>query len=96
MWFTFKGSIWEPTERQWWVTGFNPSYFGNVDASKQVMICSVDFSQYTDSTGNNEMYKMLKNTADVTNLEYYNKSVQDYLIFDDDNCIVWICWYGDV
>ena len=77
---------WEPTEKQWWVTGFNPSYFGNVEASKQVMICSVDFSR------NIEMYEMLKNTTDETNLKYYNKAAQNYLTFDDDNCIV--CYVG--
>ena len=87
MWFTFKGSIWEPTERQWWVTGFNPSYFGNVDASKQVMICSVDFSQYTDSTGNNEMYKNLK--TKVLNEDTISK----FVLFDDSDFKIWICWH---
>ncbi len=85
---------WEPTEKQWWITGFNPSYFGNVDASKQVMICSVDFSQYTDRVGNNDMYERLKNTAKIES-DFYNNAAIKYCIFDDINKTVWIMWYEE-
>lgn len=27
---------WRPTEKQWWITGFNPDYVGNVDVSKEI------------------------------------------------------------
>ncbi len=86
--------LWEPTEKQWWVTGWNPSYFGNVDASKQVMICSVDFSQYIDRVGNNDMYERLKNTAKIES-DFYNNAAIKYCIFDDINKTVWIMWYEE-
>lgn len=75
-------AAWEPTEKQWWVTGFNPSYFGNVDASKQVMICSVDFSENID------MYKELEKDISENNYE-----LLDFLVFDEINSTIWICWY---
>ena len=74
---------WEPTAPQWWVTGFNPSYFGDVDASKQVMICNVDFS------GQEEMYKgfMEAIKSDVEN--------KKYIIADDSNYKIWFMWCED-
>lgn len=80
---------WDPTDRQWWITGFNPEYVGNVDAASQVMIGSVDFSQFTNSEGDNEMYEALE-------LNYKdNKDKSRYTIFDDTNHMVWICWYDE-
>ena len=58
----------------------------------QVMIGSVDFSTYTDSDGNNEMYKELKDTSDKTDPIHYNISIDKYMIFDNDSkkvCIIW-------
>lgn len=78
---------WKPEEKQWWITGFNPSYSGNVDASKQVMICSVDFSS------NEEMYTALKNTADFKSA-FFNDKILQYGIFDNNNKTLWIVWYG--
>ncbi len=63
------------------LTGFNPQYEGNVDVNKQVMIGSVDFS------GHEEMYNKFKARNE------FRAPVKDFLIFDKDNCTVWICWY---
>ena len=60
----------------------------NVDVHKQVMIGCVDFSQYTDSVGNNDMYTKLKNSILIA--DDYKKQ---YLIFDDINSTIWIMWY---
>lgn len=48
---------WEPTEDQWWITGFNPYTVGEADVKKQVMIASVDFSEYTDANGDKTQYR---------------------------------------
>ena len=40
---------WYPTEKQWWVTGFNPQNLREeVDVHKQVMICRIDLSENVD------------------------------------------------
>ena len=49
------------------------------------MIGTVDF------TGHEEMYDKLESTGNITN-EFYNDKVEKYMIFDDDNNTVWICW----
>ena len=85
---------WEPETDQWWITGFNPSTVGKADVKKQVMIGSVDFSQYTDSTGSNDMYERLKNTANIES-DFYNNAAVKYCIFDDINKTVWIMWYEE-
>ncbi len=28
---------WRPTEKQWWITGFNPDYVGNVNGKSRNM-----------------------------------------------------------
>ena len=86
--------LWEPEEKQWWVTGFNPEHMFNVDVHKQVMIGCVDFSQYTDRVGNNDMYERLKNTAKIES-DFYNNAAIKYCIFDDINKTVWIMWYEE-
>ena len=52
------------------------------------MIGSVDFSQYTDSTGNNDMYTKLKNSILIA--DDYKKQ---YFVFDDISSTIWIMWY---
>ena len=84
---------WRPTEKQWWITGFNPDYVGNVDASKEILIGCVDFSQFANANGENDMYTAFKDNV------YQSKNMQlkEYTIFDDDNSIIWIIWYnGDL
>ena len=74
---------WCPTEKQWWITGFNPEHLRDeVDVNKQAMICSIDFSD------NVEMYKAFKN-----NISEKYPQLLTFLMFDKNNHIVWICWY---
>lgn len=72
---------WRPDDKQWWITGFNPAYVNNVDVTKQVLIGCVNFSGYSD------MYNALKNKTDERD------DIKDYIIFDDENYVVWIIWY---
>lgn len=69
---------WEPTDDQWWITGFayDKTY---TNIKNQVVIGSVDFSKHE------EMYE-----AFVGELDNDNKK---YVICDEENKIVWICWY---
>ncbi len=77
---------WYPDEEQWWITGFNPEHLREeVDVNKQAMICRIDLS---DDTG---IYDALFEAKD--DKEYENK--KKYLIFDDNNHIVWIYWYKE-
>lgn len=59
----------------------------NVDVHKQVMIGCADFSQFTDENGDNEMYNafITSVTDDITR--------KKYIVLDDKNTKVWICWY---
>ncbi len=68
---------WEPKDTQWWITGFNPNKVGEADVSKQVMISSIKFSQFTDSAGENKIYKCIKDS--INTLEYERQ----FIIFDD-------------
>ena len=77
---------WRPTEKQWWITGFNPDYVGNVDVSKEVMIGCIDF------TGHEDMYDSLYAAKDFA--DYVDK--KKYLFFDNDKHMVWICWHMEV
>ena len=71
---------WSPTEPQWWITGFNPEHWGNVDVTKQVMVGSIDFS------GREKLYdgfaEKCKKDADLGK----------YVILDNDRKLAWICW----
>jgi len=81
---------WQPSEEQWWITGFNPEHVGIADMTKQVMVACVDFSEYTDANGKNEMYDELKDALEELELD------KKYVILDEDEEIVWIMWYeGD-
>ena len=69
---------WEPTDDQWWITGFDPKYKDEkADAKNQVMIGSVKFP-------NGEMYE-----AFVLRLSNNQKK---YIVLDENNRTVWICW----
>ncbi len=72
---------WRPTEKQWWITGFNPDYVGNVDVSKEILIGCVDF------TGYENMYNALKTDTLIQD------TIKDYAVFDDINLVVWLCWH---
>jgi len=77
---------WRPTETQWWITGFNPEYVDNVNVNTQVMVGCVDFSKYTNTNGENEMYDEFKEEM----VSIIDKS--KYLLWDDINTTVWILW----
>ena len=81
---------WQPTEEQWWITGFNPEHVGIVDKTKQVMVACVGFSEFTDASGKNELYdEFEEQISDIDELT-------DFVIFDEDNRTVWIMWYEGV
>ena len=71
---------WEPTEPQWWITGFNPS-FDTPQVEDMISIGVIDFEE------NTEMYNQLYED-NVTNEN------MKYLIFDEDGHTVWFMW-GD-
>ena len=77
-----KKFYWYPTDRQWWITGFNPNetYHG---AEKQYMVGSVCF------IGHYDMYKTFKEKRKASDLSRFT-------VFDDKNKTVWISWYDYV
>ena len=75
-------TAWNPDEDQWWICSFNPNVkYEDNRVENQVMIGSVDFSKHE------EMYE-----AFVSELDNDNKK---YVICDEENKIVWICWYEE-
>lgn len=71
---------WAPEEPQWWITGFNPQYWGDVDVTKQVMIGSIDFS------GHEKLYE------GFARMYSENSDSHKFVILDDERKLVWICW----
>ena len=66
------------------ITGFNPECKDEkADAKNQVMIGSVQFP-------NDKMYEAF--AKDITE---NNHELLDFLIFDNNNRTVWICWYEE-
>ncbi|MBE6838152.1 MAG: hypothetical protein E7507_01230 [Ruminococcus sp.] len=74
----------DSTEDQWWITGFayKETY---TDIKNQVVIGSVDFSKHE------EMYNSFSNEMSMPDNIYK----RDYVIFDNDNKTIWICWYEE-
>lgn len=74
-------TAWNPDEDQWWICSFNPNVkYEDNRVENQIMIGSVQFP-------NGEMYDGIKNNI---------KAVQkQYVVFDDNNRTVWICWYEE-
>lgn len=74
----------QPSEKQWWITGFNPEHVGLADVNKQVMVACVDFSELPNGE---DMYKNFKAEMII------NKEKSKYLLWDNNNNrIVWIIW----
>ena len=71
---------WAPRDPQWWITGFNPRHWGNVDVTKQVMIGNIDFS------GRKELYNSFAKEYGA------DSDLSKFVILDDDKKIAWICW----
>ena len=70
---------WAPTEKQWWITGFNPE-FTNPNPKNMAMVCSIDFL-------NNDLYSAFKNES------IRNQNKKGYgLLFDDEYNTVWLLW----
>ena len=65
------------------ITGFNPECKGEkADAKNQVMIGSVQFP-------NGEMYEAFEKKT-KNDMER-----NSYVIFDENNKTVWLCWYEE-
>ena len=65
------------------ITGFNPECKDEkADAKNQVMIGSVQFP-------NDKMYEAFKAKMELSQ----NESKREYILYDDNNKTVWICWY---
>ena len=70
---------WAPTEKQWWITGFNPTIY-DLNVKDMVMVGSMDFSGHKDE------YDELKKA--VINKPEKSK----YMYFNDTTHTVWILW----
>jgi len=53
------------------------------------MVACVDFSEFTDVSGKNEMYDELKNIFED------DTKRGKFVIFDEKESTVWICWYEE-
>lgn len=72
---------WFPENPQWWICSFNPNVkYEDNRVENQVMIGSVQFP-------NDKMYE-----AFVKDITENNHELLDFLIFDNNNRTVWICW----
>lgn len=77
-------------KEQWWITGFNPNHLRDeVDVHKQVMICSIDFSDNID------VYNALFLTSKIES-DDYNENTEKFCMFDYEEKMVWIVWYTEV
>ncbi len=92
---------WQPEEKVWWATVFNPAYKNKykTDVENMLVLGTIDFSTTADDR---DMYKSFKN--DVVNenenykeINYKNieANAKEQLIFDDDNHMVWLMWWGE-
>lgn len=91
---------WQPEEKIWWATAFNPAYKNKTyaDVENMLVLGTIDFS----TTANDRaMYECFKNdvvngsTLDKINKDNSLAKAKDQLIFDDDNHIVWLIWWGE-
>ena len=74
---------WYPENPQWWITGFAyKETYTNI--KNQVVIGSVDFSKHEEMY---EDFKYKTLNEDIT---------KEYVLFDDANKTIWICWYDGV
>jgi len=77
---------WIPDEkRQWWVTGFNPAYAGNVTVGTEITVGRVDMSRFSG------LYNVFKDTMN----DPRNMKLRKYLYFDDPSETFWVMW-GDI
>jgi Domain of unknown function (DUF4474) len=78
---------WQPTEKQWWITGFDPEHVGMVEVGNQIMIACANFSEFTDVDGDNVMYdefeKQVREKAALAN----------FVLYDGEKKTIWIMIY---
>jgi hypothetical protein len=72
---------WAPTEKQWWITGFN-GFYQFPGKQNLLMIGSIDF------TGHEDMFESLKEKMSDPD----NGDAREYLILDETTTTAWICW----
>lgn len=77
---------WEPYEKQWWITGFNPYYCDNVVCSDLILIGSIDLSS------NEFLYDIFKSRYYAEIIEKDHNSKWDDVILGKKNKLIWICW----
>lgn len=87
-------------EKQWWATVFNPAYKNKdkTDVKNMLVLGTIDFSTTADDMA---MYESFKNDVvngntndDEINSKNEKVNAKKQLIFDDDNHIVWLMWWG--
>jgi hypothetical protein len=78
---------WEPRIEQWWATGFVPAY-RNADPSVLYTVGTVNFVEDELSVNREAMYDGLKAAMSLPQ----NRYISQYLLFDDDDHTVWVCW----
>ena len=80
---------WSPYTKQWWITGFNPKYIGNVYFDSLIMIGKIDMSIFTDENGDNKMFSGF--VHDMNTIDE-NSDLLECLYFDDESSTIWIMW----
>ncbi|MCD7742288.1 MAG: hypothetical protein LUI06_08795 [Ruminococcus sp.] len=75
-----------PTTKQWWITGFNPEYVGEVDVHDLTMVGCIDMS------GNEELFNYF--VKQYQNINIDNHSDWENVCIDETSHCFWICW-GD-
>lgn len=76
---------WAPLDDQWWITGFNNNFMDSV-AGNMISIGNIDFS------GREDLFDGLK--KEVEDRENEKGTMEKYLIFDEEELVVWFQW-GD-
>ena len=91
---------WEPKTDQWWATVFNPAYKNKTktDVENMLVLGTIDFSTTADDRAMYEKFKSdVVNGSAVPqiNIDNGNAKAREQLIFDDDNHMVWLMWWGE-
>ena len=100
--YYYKENIanWQPEEKIWWATIFNPAYKNKSmsDIENMIVLGTIDFSTTADDRA---MYEKFKSdvvdgskSRDI-NKNNYVANAREQLLFDDDNYMVWLMWWGE-
>ncbi|MGN0689199.1 MAG: hypothetical protein ACI4KH_02130 [Oscillospiraceae bacterium] len=84
-------TAWNPYDPQWWICSFNPNVrYEDNPVENQVMIGSVDFSKHNEYDENGEVVNKM---YEAFEMKYKNNiSFNRYIIYDNDNKTIWLCW----